>query len=65
LAEETAQGPAQVFGQSGRPSTLAAAQANATAAHALDFDHTLDEGGGMHAGAAVHSAALAVAGSLS
>jgi len=64
LAQETAPGAAQVFGRSRRLSALAAAQANATAAHALDFDDTLDEGGGMHAGAAVHSAALAVADTL-
>jgi 2-methylcitrate dehydratase PrpD len=35
--------------------------ANATAAHALEFDDAFDEGGGMHAGPPVHSAALAVA----
>jgi 2-methylcitrate dehydratase PrpD len=61
LAGETAPGVSQVFGDPRRLSALAAAQANATAAHALDFDDVLDEGGGMHAGAAVHSAALAVA----
>ena len=61
VAEETAPGRCQVFGDPRQLSALAAAQANATAAHALDFDDTLDEGGGMHAGAAVHSAALAVA----
>jgi len=38
--------------------------ANATAAHALEFDDAFDEGGGMHAGPPVHSAALAVADSL-
>lgn len=61
LAEESAPGRSQVFGDPRQLSALAAAQANATAAHALDFDDTLDEGGGMHAGAAVHSAALALA----
>jgi 2-methylcitrate dehydratase PrpD len=64
LAEESPRGPARVFASGLRLSALAAAQANATAAHALDYDNTLDEGGGMHAGAAVHSAALAVADSL-
>jgi len=64
LAGETAPGVSQVFGDARRLSALAAAQANATAAHALDYDDTLDEGGGMHAGAAVHSAALAVADQL-
>jgi 2-methylcitrate dehydratase PrpD len=64
LADEAAPGASQVFGDPRRLSALAAAQANATAAHALDFDNTLDEGGGMHAGAAVHSAALAVADQL-
>jgi 2-methylcitrate dehydratase PrpD len=61
LSQESAPGVSQVFGDPRQLSALAAAQANATAAHALDFDNTLDEGGGMHAGAAVHSAALAVA----
>jgi 2-methylcitrate dehydratase PrpD len=64
LCGEAAPGVSQVFGDTRTLSALAAAQANATAAHALDFDNTLDEGGGMHAGAAVHSAALAVADGL-
>jgi 2-methylcitrate dehydratase PrpD len=64
LAGESAPGISQVIGDPRRLSALAASQANATAAHALDFDDTLDEGGGMHAGAATHSAVLAVADSL-
>lgn len=43
---------------------VAAAQLNASAGHALDYDDTLDEGGGMHAGALVHNAVLAVADEL-
>lgn len=43
---------------------VAAAQLNASAGHALDYDDTLDEGGGMHAGALLHNAVLAVADEL-
>ena len=64
LAEDAPSGHSQVFGDPRRLPAAAAAQANATAAHALDYDNTLDEGGGMHAGAAVHSAALALADQL-
>lgn len=64
VSEDAAAGPAQVFGRRIRLPAAAAAQANATAAHALDYDDTLDEGGGMHAGSAVHSAALALADQL-
>jgi 2-methylcitrate dehydratase PrpD len=61
LAAEAGPGVSRVIGHPRRLPATFAAQANATAAHALDFDDTLDEGGGMHAGSAVHSAALAVA----
>ncbi|HEX5657012.1 MAG TPA: MmgE/PrpD family protein [Polyangiales bacterium] len=57
-------GPAQRFASSERFPAIIAAQLNATAGHALDYDDTLDDGGGMHAGAHVHSAALAVADEL-
>lgn len=57
-------GDTTVWGTALRWNPLAAAQANATAAHALDYDDTLDEGGAMHAGAATHAAALAVADAL-
>lgn len=64
LGAISAPGDSVVFGTSRRWNALAAAQANATAAHALDFDDTLDEGGGMHAGGVVHCSTLAVADSL-
>ena len=54
-------GAATVFGTGARWPAAFAAQANATAGHALDFDDTLDEGGGMHAGVPVHVSALAIA----
>jgi 2-methylcitrate dehydratase PrpD len=57
----SAPGVATVFGTPLRLPPVFAAMANATAGHALDFDDTLDEGGGMHAGVPVHSAALAIA----
>ncbi|MET0384752.1 MAG: MmgE/PrpD family protein [Polyangiales bacterium] len=64
LSAQTRPGPAQRFASSERYPAIIAAQLNATAGHALDYDDTLDEGGGMHAGALVHSAALAVADEL-
>jgi 2-methylcitrate dehydratase PrpD len=60
LRSTSADGPGQVIGTADTLAVPAAAFANATAAHALEFDDAFDEGGGMHAGAAVHSAALAV-----
>lgn len=54
----------RLFVRGGALAAPFAAQINATAGHALDFDDTLDAGGGMHAGALVHSAALAVADDL-
>lgn len=39
---------------------IASAQIHATTGHALDYDDTLDAGGGMHAGTLVHSVGLAV-----
>jgi len=64
LSAQSRPGPSQRFASSERYSAVIAAQLNATAGHALDYDDTLDEGGGMHAGALVHSAALAVADEL-
>jgi 2-methylcitrate dehydratase PrpD len=64
LSAQTGPGVAQRFASSKRYPAIIAAQLNATAGHALDYDDTLDEGGGMHAGALVHSAALAVADEL-
>jgi 2-methylcitrate dehydratase PrpD len=64
LAAQTGPGSSQRFASSERYPAIIAAQLNATAGHALDYDDTLDEGGGMHAGALVHSAALAVADEL-
>ena len=64
LSAQAGPGTAQRFAQSERYPAVIAAQLNATAGHALDYDDTLDEGGGMHAGALVHSAALAVADEL-
>jgi 2-methylcitrate dehydratase PrpD len=64
LSAQSRPGPAQRFASSERYPAIIAAQLNATAGHALDYDDTLDEGGGMHAGALVHSAALAVADEL-
>jgi 2-methylcitrate dehydratase PrpD len=61
LRTTSAGGPAVVIGTSESLALPAAAMANATAAHALEFDDAFDEGGGMHAGPPVHSAALAVA----
>ena len=60
--EETVRlGVAVVFGTGLRLPATFAAHANATAGHALDFDDTLDEGGGMHAGVPVHTSDLAIA----
>lgn len=64
LAHQARLGEAQRFASSERFPAIIAAQLNATAGHALDYDDTLDEGGGMHAGALVHSAALAIADEL-
>ena len=64
LSAQAGPGTAQRFVSSARYPAIIAAQLNATAGHALDYDDTLDEGGGMHAGALVHSAALAVADEL-
>ncbi len=64
LAAQSGPGAAQRFVSSERYPAIIAAQLNATAGHALDYDDTLDDGGGMHAGAHVHSAALAVADEL-
>jgi 2-methylcitrate dehydratase PrpD len=64
LSAQAGPGTAQRFASSERYPAIIAAQLNATAGHALDYDDTLDEGGGMHAGALVHSAALAVADEL-
>jgi 2-methylcitrate dehydratase PrpD len=64
LSAQAGPGAAQRFANSERYPAIIAAQLNATAGHALDYDDTLDEGGGMHAGALVHSAALAVADEL-
>lgn len=64
FAESSAAGRAVAWGSGLRLHPAAAAAANATAAHALDYDDTLDEGGGMHAGSVVHAAALATADAL-
>jgi 2-methylcitrate dehydratase PrpD len=64
LIAQAGPGNAQRLGYKERFPAIVAAQLNATAGHALDYDDTLDEGGGMHAGAHVHSAALAVADSI-
>jgi 2-methylcitrate dehydratase PrpD len=64
LRATSASGPAVVIGTADTWAAPAAALANATAAHALEFDDAFDEGGGMHAGPPVHSAALAVADGL-
>jgi len=64
LSAQAGPGAAQRFASGERYPAIIAAQLNATAGHALDYDDTLDEGGGMHAGALVHSAALAVADEL-
>jgi 2-methylcitrate dehydratase PrpD len=64
LSAQAGPGEAQRFAYEERYPAIVAAQLNATAGHALDYDDTLDEGGGMHAGALVHSAALAVADAL-
>ena len=64
LQQQFRPGQARVFNSSLKLPAVAAAQLNASAGHALDFDDTLDEGGGMHAGALVHNAALAVADEL-
>ncbi len=61
IAGDVRVGQAVVFGTPLRWPAAFAAMANATAGHALDFDDTLDEGGGMHAGVPVHCAALAAA----
>jgi 2-methylcitrate dehydratase PrpD len=64
LRSTSAPGPAVVVGTADRLAVPAAALANATAAHALEFDDAFDEGGGMHAGPPVHSVAMAVADGL-
>ncbi|MES1247154.1 MAG: MmgE/PrpD family protein [Actinomycetota bacterium] len=64
LRTTSATGAGVVVGTPARLSTPAAAFANATAAHALEFDDAYDEGGGMHAGPPVHATALAVADEL-
>lgn len=64
LERTHAAGDARVFLSDSRLPAVAAAQINATAGHALDYDDTLDEGGAMHAGALVHNAVLAVADEL-
>lgn len=64
LARQAAPGRSRRIAWPGVHPAVITAQINATAGHALDFDDTLDEGGGMHAGALVHSAALAVADEL-
>jgi 2-methylcitrate dehydratase PrpD len=64
IGEAVRPGAATVFGTRNAWPAAFAAQANATAGHALDFDDVLDEGGGMHAGVPVHCAALAVADEL-
>jgi 2-methylcitrate dehydratase PrpD len=64
LRATSAIGPAVAIGTADAWAAPAAALANATAAHALEFDDAFDEGGGMHAGPPVHSAALAVADGL-
>ncbi len=64
LVAQSVTGEARRIAAPGRCPAIVAAQINATAGHALDFDDTLDEGGGMHAGALVHNAALAVADEL-
>lgn len=64
LSAQSTSGVAQRVASHDRYPAIVAAQLNATAGHALDYDDTLDEGGGMHAGALVHSAALAVADEL-
>ena len=64
LIESARPANSHLFVRGGALAAPFAAQINATAGHALDFDDTLDAGGGMHAGALVHSAALAVADDL-
>ena len=64
IAAMAGSGPSRVVTQKESWPAPFAAMANATAGHALDYDDTLDDGGGMHAGAPVHAAALAVADSL-
>ena len=64
IGESARPGAAAVFGTDLRWPAAFTAQANATAGHALDFDDTLDEGGGMHAGVPVHTTTLAVADEL-
>jgi 2-methylcitrate dehydratase PrpD len=64
IVETVRPGRAAVFGTDLRWPAAFAAQANATAGHALDYDDTLDEGGGMHAGVPVHTSALAIADEL-
>lgn len=64
LSAQARSGPSLRFASSEQYPAVIAAQLNATAGHALDYDDTLDEGGGMHAGALVHNAALAVADEL-
>lgn len=61
IRSTSAEGTSQVFGHPDRLPAVFAAQANATAGHALDFDDTLDEGGGMHAGVPIHAVSLALA----
>jgi 2-methylcitrate dehydratase PrpD len=64
VLETVRPGAAAIFGASERLPAAFAAQVNATAGHALDYDDVLDEGGGMHAGVPVHCATLAVADEL-
>jgi 2-methylcitrate dehydratase PrpD len=64
LRATSASGASVVFGTADRFAAPGAALANTRAAHALEFDDALDEGGGMHAGPPVHASALAVADSL-
>lgn len=64
LRDTSAIGRGVVIGTNDRLAAPGAALANATAAHALEFDDALDAGGGMHAGPSVHAAALAVADSI-
>jgi 2-methylcitrate dehydratase PrpD len=64
LRATSSAGRSVVIGTADAWSAPAAALANATAAHALEFDDAFDDGGGMHAGPPVHGAALAVADDL-
>src|SRR5450432_2380978 len=48
LVAQAGPGQAQRVASGERYPAIIAAQLNATAGHALDYDDTLDEGGGMH-----------------